>query len=86
MENTYEVVSVIGEYTIVRLYANTLYTENGSPYCADIYSKEEDVLREHPNTEVMKGYGVIGPEGYMPDDAEDWYNTKKEVASYIESK
>lgn len=89
MEKKKEVVKEMGQYLIVKYYADTLYTngdkENGSPYYGDIYLTKEDVLKEHPGAEVMEGFGFIEKEtGYQPDDTPDWFDSIEEVMEYIE--
>lgn len=89
MQKNLEVVKEIGQYKIVKYYADTLYTnddkENGFPYYGDIYTTKEDVLREHPCSEILEGYGLIDNlTGYHPDDADDWYDSVEEVIDYIE--
>lgn len=89
MNQNMEIVQEKGKYKIVKYYANTLYTngdkENGNPYYGDIYLTKEDVLKAHPDAEILEGYGLIDTEtNYHPDDADDWYDSVEEVIKYIE--
>lgn len=84
-----EIVKEIGKYQIIKLFANTMYTnddkENGVSYYGDIYTSKEEVLLNHPNSKVMSGYGIIDMEtGFIPDDTPDWFNSVDEATSFIE--
>lgn len=83
MDKKREVVQEVGNYLVVKTYADTLYT-NGQPYYGDIYSSEADVLKDHPGAEVMHGFGFVDKEtGYQPDDAPDWFDSVEETVEYI---
>jgi hypothetical protein len=84
-----EVVKEMGKYLIVKYYADTLYSdedkESGYPYYGDIYLTKEDVFKDHPESEILEGYGVLYNETYNhPEDAPDWFYTIDEVIRYIE--
>lgn len=84
-----EVVKVIGKYSIVKYFADTLYTnndkENGKAYYGDIYLTKEDVLKNHPEANVLEGFGFVNNDtGCHPDDTPDWFDGVEEVIEYIE--
>ena len=83
-----EVVQEQGNYLIVRYYADTLYSngdkENGIPYYGDIYLTKEDVLKDHPEADILEGFGFVDKQtGYQPDDTPDWFDSVAEVIEYI---
>lgn len=89
MKKKAEVVKEMGKYNIVKYYADTLYTnddkENGYPYYGDIYLTKEDVLKDHPEAEILEGYGFIDTEtGCQPEDTPDWFDDIEEVIECIE--
>lgn len=74
-----EIVQTVNRYEIIKFYANE---ENG--HYGDIYTSKEDVLKDHPQAEIMEGYGFIDPTiGFCPDEAGDWYETIEEVEQAI---
>ncbi len=83
-----DVIETVGKYQVIKYYADTLYTnndkENGVPYYGDIYTSRDEVLQNHPNAEVLEGFGVLDTEtGYSPDDVDDWYDTVEDVLDFI---
>lgn len=67
------------KYSICLLCANILEGNYG-----DIYQSVEECLSEHPESEVMYGYGIIDNEtGYIADWADDWYNTIEEAINDV---
>ena len=52
----------------------------------DIYTDLEDLRKDHPDAEVITGYGVHDTEtGYSPNDAADWYATYDEAQAFIDA-
>jgi hypothetical protein len=66
---------------IIKLYGNK--TAHFAP--EDIYSDREECLQDHPNDEVLEGFGVLDTEtGFCTDDSDDWYETEEDAQEYID--
>ena len=88
MERKREVIQEIGQYLVVKYYADAVYTEKDKkkqfPYYGDIFSTKEDVLKHHPEAEILEGYGFIDKEtDFQPDDTPDWFDRVEEVIGFI---
>lgn len=90
MKKNLEIIKTVGRFSVVKYYANALYTnndkENGVPYYGDIYTDPEAVLMWHPNADILVGYGVHDNEtGLILDEADDWYDTVDDALEFIEN-
>ena len=87
MDKTLTCVATVGNLSVVKYYANVLYSDDEGvegEYPGDIYTSMEDVLKDYPGEEILQGYGVHDHStGYAPDEAEDWYETVEEALAYI---
>lgn len=67
---------------IIKLYGNV--TEHFQP--EDMYDSRQECISDHPNDEVMEGWGVQDTEtGFLEADSEDWYDTEEDAQAYIDS-
>lgn len=79
---TVETVVTVGELEIIYLYANEWNETYG-----DIYTEIEDLLREHPDSMVIRGFGIYDPKtGFSPDWVDDFYAIVSEAISHASSK
>lgn len=63
------------QYSICIFCSNLLKDTYG-----DIYNSVEKCLAEHPESEVIYGYGIIDNKtGYIAEWASDYYNTIEEA-------
>lgn len=68
---------------VIKLYAN----KDVTGIYGDIYTSREECVAEHPNAEVLEGFGVLDTAtNYAPDDSRDWYDTEAEAQAYISGK
>lgn len=84
--NVAEIVKETEKYKIVKLYANVVHSkENDVQYYKDIYLLKEDVLNEHPQSEVVEGFGIVDVQtGYIPESFLDWFESLDDALFYIE--
>lgn len=69
---------------VTKLYANA-DRENG--WYGDIYNTPDDVRKDHPDDEILTGFGVLdGGTGFLHDESADWYDTEEEALLFIRQK
>lgn len=82
----HEIIKTVDEFSIIKLYANALYTDNGAPYYGDIYTNKDDLLKEHSGAKIMEGFGVVDNNTEsLADDSKDWYDTIEDTFDYLKS-
>lgn len=70
-----------GRLHVVRQYANR---DPESGFYGDIYATPEDARKDHPEDEVLTGFGVLDAgTGFIADEADDWYDTEDEALAFI---
>lgn len=66
---------------VVKLYANL---DREFDMYGDIYDTPEDVQKDHPDDEILHGFGVLdGATGFLRDGSADWYETEDEALAFI---
>lgn len=69
---------------VTKLYAN--FDQEMGGY-GDIYTTPDDVRKDHPDDEILTGFGVLdGATGFMHDESADWYDTEEEALAFIRAK
>jgi hypothetical protein len=67
----------------VTLFAN----KNEDGIYGDIYSSAEECLKEHPNDDVLVGFGVMNEDtGLCVDESDDFYATEADAQRFIDEK
>lgn len=78
-----KIIKEVGGYKIVELYSNIIEEEGENPYIGDIYETKPELKKDHPNSKILTGYGIIDDTGYSPSNTLDWYSTSEKAESYI---
>lgn len=66
---------------VVKLYANL---DREFDMYGDIYDTPADVRKEHPDAEILHGFGVLdGATGFLADGSEDWYEVEDDALAFI---
>ena len=73
----YIIVKSIGEYDIVELYS---HKDNTSDGFGETYICRFGAEREHPNKEIITGYGIFGKDGLYILDADSLFFSSIEYA------
>lgn len=70
---------------VIKYYANNIACF-GKMY-GDIDTDPDSIRKDHPDSEIITGYGVVNTEtGISPDDSDDWYWTYDEAQKYIDQR
>ena len=75
-----KIIKEVGEYKIVELYSNIIEEEGEN---CDIYETKSELKKDHPNSKILTGYGIIDDTGYSPSNTLDWYSTSEKAENYI---
>ncbi|MFW6015471.1 MAG: DUF4121 family protein [bacterium] len=76
--------SNIGKYKIIPLYANNIAKDYGKMEYGDIYTSLNELLNDHPDCKIIKGFGIIDKKSNIcPDIVDDFYFLIKDALKVV---
>lgn len=73
------IVKRLEKACIVKIYAN----ETDKGIYGDIYHTSEEVIKNHPESDVLTGYCISDYKGIVPEGAKDWcFSIEEAIGEY----